>query len=782
MDDPNFELLNRYWQACNYLSVGQIYLKDNVLLKQPLAAEHIKPRLLGHWGTSPGLNLIYVHLNRLINSTGAQILFIAGPGHGAPAVLANTYLEGSYTDVYPAITQDKEGLQKFFRQFSTPGGIPSHVSADTPGSIHEGGELGYCLSHAAGAVFDNPELIAACVIGDGEAETAPLEGSWKTIRFLNPKRDGAVMPILHLNGYKISSSSVLGRMSKERVMTYLEGYGYEVHWVEGSEPSAVHPNLAENLDLAYQKIRLIQKAARSGGNWQHMPWPLIVLQTPKGWTCPKEVDGQKLEGTFRSHQVPLEDVVKDPGQLAMLEKWLLSYQPDQLFDDNGSLNKSLRKLIPEHSKRMGSNLSANGGLRLKELILPEPQHYQLAVPTPGQHTGQATMILGEYLRDVFKMNENEENFRLFCPDETESNRLGAVFEATGRMYLGETGAEDENLSATGRVMEVLSEHLCQGWMEGYLLTGRHGIFSCYEAFITIIDSMFNQYAKWLKTCSELSWRAPLASFNYLLTSHTWRQDHNGYSHQGPGFIDTVASKKREIVYIFLPPDANSLLMVMHQCLTSKNKINLVIAGKQPELQWMDMSVAETHCKKGLSVWEWAGNDRGSKPDIILACAGDVPTLEAVAASWLIQKHLPELKVRLVNVVNLLSLTPEKNHEHGISDKDFSEIFTDDAHVVFAFHGYVGIIHDLIHGRPNPERFHVRGFKEEGTTTTPFDMVVLNEISRYHLAMEAVSRSEIIDTKQGIDYFEKKLIEHHHYIREHLEDMPEIQDWKWSSID
>jgi xylulose-5-phosphate/fructose-6-phosphate phosphoketolase len=773
------ELIDRYWQAVNYLAVAQIYLQSNPLLRETLKPDHIKPRLLGHWGTCPGLNLVYVHLNRLIQDTGADILYIAGPGHGAPAVIANLYLEGTFGDIYPEYSNDEKGMELLFRRFSSPGGIPSHVSAGTPGSIHEGGELGYCLLHAAGAVFDNPDLIAACIIGDGEAETGPLEGSWKSIRFLHPVRDGAILPILHLNGYKISSTTVMARMDNESLRSLLESHGYAVQFVEGDDPNWVHPALAAALDNAYVQIRNIQQTARGGKEYSHLRWPLIALRTPKGWTCPDKLNGKPLEGTFHSHQVPLPDVKKDPEQLRLLETWMRSYHPEKLFDAGGKLMPDLATLIPLHDNRMGVNRHANGGTLLKEINLPSTDKYAVSVPAPGTIEAEATKELGKYIRDVFRENEAHRNFRLFCPDETESNRLKAVFEATGRFWSGKIYPEDEHLSPDGRVMEVLSEHLCQGWMEGYLLTGRHGLFSCYEAFITIIDSMFNQYAKWLKQSRELPWRQPISSFNYLLTSHTWRQDHNGYSHQGPGFIDTVVNKKSEIIRIYLPPDANCLLSVMDHCFATKNYVNVIVAGKQPALQWLTLKEANEHCSAGSSVWQWAGNDNGATPDIVIACAGDIPTMEAVAAAWLLRKQLPELKVRLVNVVDLMSLAPPSQHPHGMSAEAFSRLFTDHVHVIFAFHGYVRIIHDLVHGRPEPERFHARGFMEEGTTTTPFDMVVLNNISRYHLAIEAIRRSNYKKGKETIHCFEQKLQQHHHYIREHLEDMPEIKNWKWT---
>ncbi|WP_346316174.1 phosphoketolase family protein [Chitinophaga sp. YIM B06452] len=772
-------LIHRYWQAANYLSAAQIYLGANPLLKEPLRPEHIKPRLMGHWGTCPGLNLVYVHLNRLIKKSGANVLFIAGPGHGAPAVLANLYLEGTYGKVYPDITADEKGMALLCRRFAAPGGIPTHVNAAVPGAIHEGGELGYCLMHAAGAVFDNPGLLAVCVIGDGEAETAPLEGSWKSIRFLNPARDGAILPVLHLNGYKISSATVMARLKKEDLTAFLEGYGYTVYFVEGENPADVHSQMAEALDKAYAAIMAIQHAARHGQEYLHLRWPLIVLRTLKGWTGPEEWKGEKIEGTFHAHQVPLTRVKEDKEQLRLLERWLLGYQLEMLFDDNGTLLPELSALIPAPHQRMGANPNANGGVLLKALPLPEPEKYAVKVSSPGVVTAGNTRELGKYIRDVFRLNKDN-NFRMFCPDEAESNKLQPVFEATGRFYAGDIQAEDEHLSHEGRVMEVLSEHLCQGWMEGYLLTGRHGLFTCYEAFVVIIDSMFNQYAKWLKNSRETQWRRPLASFNYLLTSHTWRQDHNGYSHQGPGFIDTVVNKKSEVIRIYFPPDANCLLCIMDHCLAGRDNINLVVAGKQPQLQWLDMEEAKAHCAAGASLWQWAGNEDDA-PDIVLACCGDVPTLETVAAAWLLRKHLPALKVRVINVVDLMALPPPAQHPHGMDEKKFDELFTASTHVIFAFHGYVRIIHDLVHGRPEPERFHVRGFMEEGTTTTPFDMAVLNNISRYQLAMEAIRRSRYAGEQAVISLFEQKLNEHHRYIREHLDDMPEIKDWQWEVL-
>jgi xylulose-5-phosphate/fructose-6-phosphate phosphoketolase len=775
------EKIDAYWRAANYLAVGQIYLQENPLLREPLKSEHIKLRLLGHWGTSPGLSLIYVHLNRLIRETDANVIYITGPGHGAPAILANVYLEGTYSEIYPDVTQDEAGMRTLFRQFSTPGGVPSHVGAPTPGSIHEGGELGYSLMHAFGAAFDNPDLLAVCVVGDGEAETGPLSGSWKSVSFLNPVRDGAVLPILHLNGYKISGPTVLGRTEDEDLKNLFAGYGYEVHFVEGDEPMVVHQALAETLDEVYAAIRAIQEDARTNGFSGRPTWPMIVLRTPKGWTGPKEWNGLPIEGTFRAHQVPLTQVRENPEQLKLLEQWMRSYKPEELFDENGALVPDLAALAPQGRRRMGANPHANGGWLLIDLKLPDFTTYAVDVGSPGTVRAEATRNLGLYLRDVFKKNEADYNFRLFCPDETSSNRLDAVFEVTNRCSVRKIIDSDDHIAPDGRVMEVLSEHLCEGWLEGYLLTGRHGLFPCYEAFVTIVDSMFNQHAKWLKTSRELPWRRPVSSLNYLLTSHAWRQDHNGYSHQGPGFMDTVINKKSTIVRIYLPPDANCLLSVMDHCLRSRDYVNVVVAGKQPELQWLDMDAARRHCARGASVWSWAGNDEGGDPDVVLACAGDVPTLEAVAAAWLLHKHLPELRLRVVNVVDLMVLSPPAYHPHGMDPEGFLEMFTESAPVIFAFHGYRRMIHDLVHGRPNPERFHVRGYMEEGTTTTPFDMVVVNQLSRYHLAMEALRRVPKFESQalHLIEYFESKLAEHHLYIQEYLEDMPEIRDWTWS---
>ena len=772
--------INAYWQAANYLALGQIYLRDNPLLREPLTADHIKPRLLGHWGTSPGLNLIYVHLNRLIRDTNANIIYIIGPGHGAPAILAHTYLEGTYTEVYPEVSRDEAGMLCLFRQFSTPGGIPSHVSPETPGSIHEGGELGYSLTHAFGAAFDNPDLIVACVVGDGEAETGPLAGSWKSINFLNPVRDGAVLPILHLNGYKISGPTVMGRTEDGELKALFEGHGYKVYFVEGDVPVQVHPVMAETLDHCYADIRAIQDEARMHGFSGRPMWPMIILRTPKGWTCPKELDGLPLEGTFRAHQVPITDARTNPDHLKLLEAWMHSYHPEDLFDASGRLIPDLAELPPKGRQRMSANAHANGGQLLIDLDLPNFTAYAVDVPEPGVVAAEATRVLGGYLRDVFKKNDQDQNFRLFCPDETNSNRLNAVFEATDRCFAGKTIPIDDHISPDGRVMEVLSEHLCQGWLEGYLLTGRHGLFPCYEAFTTIVDSMFNQHAKWLKVTRDLPWRHPIASLNYLLTSHAWRQDHNGYSHQGPGFLDTVINKKGDVVRIYLPPDANTLLSVADHCLRSRNYVNVIVAGKQPELQWLDMETARQHCARGAGIWPWAGNEDGGEPDVVLACAGDVPTTETVAAAWLLRQQAPELKVRLVNVVDLMSLSPPAYHPHGMNPEAFLDLFTADKPVIFAYHGYPRMIHDLVHGRPQPARFHVRGYMEEGTTTTPFDMVVRNHLSRFHLAMEALRRTTRLGDKadEVIAAFEEKLTEHQYYIREHLEDMPEIRNWRW----
>jgi xylulose-5-phosphate/fructose-6-phosphate phosphoketolase len=772
--------MQRWWRAANYLTVGQIYLQANPLLRTPLRPDDIKPRLLGHWGTSPGLSLVYAHLNRLIRSTGASMIYVTGPGHGGPALLANVYLEGTYTEVYPEVTCDEQGMLRLFRQFSTPGGVPSHVAVPTPGSIHEGGELGYALVHAFGAAFDNPDLIVACVIGDGEAETGPLEGSWKGIHFLNPARDGAVLPILHLNGYKISGPTVLGRTADEDVESMLRGHGYDVHFVEGTEPEAVHRDLAATLDTCYLRIREIQEEARGGGPVRRPRWPAIVLRTLKGWTGPHEVDGQLVEGTFRAHQVPLPNVRENPAHLAQLEAWLRSYEPEDLFDERGSLVPELRALAPEGAHRMSANPHANGGKLLQPLNVPDFADYAVPVPSPGTERIESTRRLGELLRDVFTTNADTVNFRLFCPDETRSNRLDAVFEVENRCTLDPTVQSDDHESPDGRVMEVLSEHNCEGWLEGYLLTGRHGMFATYEAFAMVSVSMAIQHTKWLEAASDLDWRAPIASLNLLLTSTCWRNDHNGFSHQGPGFIDTLLAMRGSVVRVYLPPDANCLLSVADHCLRSHEYVNLIVIDKQPELQWLDLETARAHCARGASAWEWASNDEGD-PDVVLACAGDTATLEAVAAAWLLRRHVPELKVRVANVVDLTCLFPRDVHPHGLSDEGFAGTFTDDTDIVFAFHGYARELHQIVHGRPGDDRFHVRGYREEGTTTTPFDMVVLNETSRYHLASEAIRRARRrpSGSDELLEHCDTMLQRHHDYIREHFEDLPEIRDWTWS---
>ena len=771
--------MQRYWQAANYLTVGQIYLSDNPLLREPLKVEHIKPRLLGHWGTSAGQGFIYVHLNRLIKDNRAPIIYISGPGHGGPALNAHSYLEGTYSEVHAEVTQDTNGMRLLFREFSTPGGVPSHCGPHVPNSMHEGGELGYSLLHAFGAAFDNPELIVACVVGDGEAETCPLEGSWKGVKFLNPKRDGAVLPILHLNGYKISGPTVDARTSDEDLAELYRGHGYAPRFVEGDDPESVHQAFARALDECYAEIREIQQTARKTGSLKLPTWPMIILRTPKGWTGPKAVDGLPVEGTFRAHQVPLANVRENPEHLKLLEAWMKSYKPEDLFDERGSLLPELAELAPSGDLRMGASPHVNGGRALCTLDLPDFTTYALDVPGPGQVAAEAPRKLGEFFRDLIK--QNPRNFRIFCPDETNSNRLNAVFEATTRCSLEETIPLDDHVSPDGRVMEVLSEHCCEGWLEGYVLTGRHGVFASYEAFAQVVDSMVTQHAKWLEQCRELPWRKPVASLNVFLTSHVWRNDHNGFSHQAPGFVDNALARRSEIMRIYYPPDTNCLLSVFDHCLRSRNYVNIVTCGKQPELQWLDMKGALAHCSRGASVWDFASNDGGAAPDVILACAGDVPTLETVAASWLLQKYVPGIKVRVVNLVDISVLMSPNDHPHGMDNISFEDLFTADAPVIFTFHGYRWTIHSMVHGRANEARFHVRGFIDKGTTTTPFDMVVLNKISRFHLAIDALKylprlRSQVSDV---IDLFNRKLYEHHQYIREHLEDMPEIINWHWT---
>jgi xylulose-5-phosphate/fructose-6-phosphate phosphoketolase len=781
IDQARLNLLQRYWQAANYLTVGQIYLQDNPLLKEPLRPEHIKPRLLGHWGTSPGLSFIYAHLNRLIQDHDVDMFYLAGPGHGGPALLANVYLEGTYSEIYPQVTEDTEGIRRLFRQFSTPGGVPSHVSVPTPGSIHEGGELGYVLTHAFGAAFDNPELIVAAVVGDGEAETGPLEGSWKSIKFLNAERDGAVLPILHLNGYKISGPTVFGRESDEAIAQLLAGHGYDVHFVEGDDPMPMHRAFAETLETCYGKIRSYQDKARKHGSTQRPQWPVIVMRSPKGWTGPREVDGKPVEGTFRAHQVPVEDVKKNPAHLKILEDWMRSYKPEELFDERGHLRPELAALAPRGERRMGANPHANGGKLLVDLNLPAFTDYAVEVKKPATEYVEATRQLGKLLRDVFKLNARQQNFRYLSPDETNSNRLGDVFEVENRTWEEKITPLDDHLSPYGRVMEVLSEHLCEGWLEGYLLTGRHGLWATYEAFAMIIDSMFVQHSKWLDGAIALPWRAPIASLNILLTSTCWRNDHNGFSHQGPELLDTALSRKGSISRVYLPPDANCLLSVADHCLRSRDYANLIIIDKQPHLQYLGMQEAIEHCTRGLSVWHWAGNEEKVEPDIVLACAGDVVTMEIVAAAWWLRHHIPEMKLRVVNVVDLMTLYPPEVHPHGLDQATFIDHFTEKTDVVFAFHGYQRAVHQLVHGRPYPERFHVRGFNEQGTTTTPFDMVVLNGVSRYHLckvAMEFAPRIRHL-TPPLIRECDEILARHQTYIREHFEDMPEVRDWVWT---
>jgi xylulose-5-phosphate/fructose-6-phosphate phosphoketolase len=774
----SFELIDAYWRAANYLSIGQIYLLDNPLLREPLSPAHIKPRLLGHWGTTPGLNFVYVHLNRLIRERDLNMMYVTGPGHGGPGLVANAYLEGTYTEVYPRIGHDAEGLRRLFRQFSFPGGIPSHVAPETPGSIHEGGELGYSLLHAYGAAFDNPDLLVACVVGDGEAETGPLAASWHSNKFLNPVRDGAVLPILHLNGYKIANPTVLARIPAAELTALLRGYGHDPIVVGGHEPAAMHELMARSLEEAFDRIAAIQEQARSGAAATRPSWPMIVLRTPKGWTGPKFVDGLPVEGTFRAHQVPLARVREDPAHLAQLEQWMRSYRPEELFDEGGAVRSDLRELPPRGERRMSANPHANGGLLLRALELPDFRTYAVDVPAPAATSSEATRVLAGLLRDVIKTNP--ESFRIMGPDETASNRLAAVFEVTDRAWDAELIDIDDHLAPDGRVMEVLSEHLCQGWLEGYLLTGRHGVFNCYEAFIHIVDAMFNQHAKWLKVTRTIPWRRPIASLNYLLSSHVWRQDHNGFSHQDPGFIDHVVNKKAEIVRVYLPPDANCLLSVADHCLRSRDYVNVIVAGKQPALNYLTMEEAVAHCTRGLGIWRWASTDDGGEPDVVLGCAGDIPTLETVAAAALLRDRLPDLRVRVINVVDLMRLEPETEHPHGLPDREFDALFTASRPVIFAYHGYPLLIHRLTYSRANHHNFHVRGYKEEGTTTTPFDMVMLNDLDRYHLVMDVIDRVPGLGERAaGLrQEMTDARLRARAYTREHGDDLPEVRDWTW----
>ncbi len=780
LDADTAERIDAYWRAGNYLSVGQIYLCDNPLLKEPLKLAHVKRMLLGHWGTTPGQNFIYTHLNRIIKKYDLDMIYVSGPGHGGPAVVGNTYLEGTYSEIYSNVSQDEAGLKRLFTQFSFPGGIPSHASADCPGSIHEGGELGYSLSHAFGAVFDNPALIVACVVGDGEAETGPLATSWHSNKFLNPASDGAVLPILHLNGYKIANPTLLARISRDELQQLLRGYGWTPHFVEGHEPLPMHEAMATTLDAVIEEIKRIQADARLHGNTERPYWPMIVLASPKGWTGPKTVDGKANEGTFRSHQVPLSDPAKNPEHLRQLESWLRSYRPRELFDDNGRLRPELAALAPSGERRMGANPHANGGVLLRDLRLPDYTVYAVQVDRPGVKGIGDTHVLGRFLRDVVKLNAAAGNFRLFGPDETLSNGLEAVFEATNRQWLAATADNDEFLARSGRVMEMLSEHQCEGWLEGYLLTGRHGLFNCYEAFIHIVDSMFNQHAKWLKVTAGLAWRRKIASLNILLSSHVWRQDHNGFTHQDPGFLDHVVNKKAEIVRVYLPPDANCLLSVMDHCLRSRHYVNVVVAGKHPAPQWLSIDAAVKHCSEGIGIWQWASNDQRGEPDLVMACAGDVPTLETLAAVSILREHFPDLRIRMVNVVDLMKLQPKSEHPHGLEDSEFDSLFTKDKPIIFAFHGYPWLIHRLTYRRHNHENLHVRGYKEEGTITTAFDMTVLNDLDRFHLSMDAVDRLPQTGSR-GVylqQQLRDKLIEHKRYIDRYGEDMPEIRDWTW----
>jgi len=774
--------MDAYWRAANYLSVGQIYLYDNPLLKAPLTLDHVKPRLLGHWGTTPGLNFIYVHLNRLITQHDLNVIYVAGPGHGGPGLVANTYLEGTYSELYPSISQDEPGMKKLFTQFSFPGGIPSHVAPQVPGSIHEGGELGYSLAHAFGAAFDNPDLLVACVVGDGEAETGPLATSWHSNKFLNPVHDGAVLPILHLNGYKIAGPTVLARIAHDELEALFRGYGYAPHFVEGDDPATMHELMASTLDRIVAEIQSIQRDARSNGFRKRPLWPMIVLRSPKGWTGPDSVDGKPVEGTFRAHQVPVAELATHPGHLSILEKWMRSYRPEKLFDANGRLIAELAALAPRGERRMGANPHANGGRLLRDLRLPDFRDYAVKVTRPGAVHAESTRMQGQFIRDVLKLNADARNFRVFSPDETASNRWGAVFEETKRCSTAEILPGDDNLAPDGRVMEMLSEHQCEGWLEGYLLTGRHGFLSSYEAFIHIVDSMFNQHAKWLDVAGRIPWRRPIASLNYLLSSHVWRQDHNGFSHQDPGFIDVAMNKTAGVVRVYLPPDANTLLAVTDHCLRSRNYVNVIVAGKQPEPQWLDMEAAIKHCAAGIGIWHWAGNDAGGEPDVVMACCGDVPTLETLAAVDILRQQIPDLKLRVVNVVDLMTLQPQSEHPHGLSDEQFDLIFTRDKPVIFAFHGYPYLIHRLTYRRTNHDQFHVRGFKEKGTTTTPFDMVVLNDLDRFHLAADVIERVPGLGERAILllQVLRAELLNHKAYIEKHGEDLPEIRAWKWGS--
>jgi xylulose-5-phosphate/fructose-6-phosphate phosphoketolase len=780
LSDADLRLIDAYWRAANYLSVGQIYLLDNPLLREPLTTAHVKTRLLGHWGTTPGLNFVYVHLNRVIRERDLNVIYVCGPGHGGPAMVANTYLEGSYSEHYPSVSRDAEGMRRLFKQFSFPGGVPSHAAPETPGSIHEGGELGYSLAHAYGAAFDNPDLVVACVVGDGEAETGPLSAAWHSNKFLDPATDGAVLPILHLNGYKIANPTVLARIGRDELESLVRGYGYRPYVVEGDEPMAMHRLMADTLDEVFDQIHRIQDEARIGGSRERPRWPMVILRTPKGWTGPKEVDGQLTEGTWRSHQVPLADVATNPEHLRQLEAWLRSYRPEDLFDEAGAPRPELAALAPTGARRMGANPHANGGLVLRDLPLPDFRDYAVEVEKPGVTTAEATRVLGAFLRDVMARSAAHRNFRIMSPDELASNRLGAVLDATDRAWQAERLPGDDHLAPGGRVMEVLSEHTCQGWLEGYLLTGRHGLFATYEAFVHVVDSMFNQHAKWLESCHHIPWRAPIASLTYLLSSHVWRQDHNGFSHQDPGFIDFAVNKKAAVVRVYLPPDANTLLSVMDHCLRSRNYVNVVVAGKQPALQYLPMDAAIRHCTAGIGIWEWASSDAGAEPEVVLACAGDVPTLETLAAVDLLRRWFPDLRVRVVNVVDLMRLQPKEEHPHGLSDRDFDSLFTVDKPVVFAYHGYPYLIHRLTYRRTNHRNIHVRGYKEEGTTTTPFDMVVRNDMDRFHLAIDVIDRvPRLADVgayaKQA---FRDRLIDHRAYVERWGDDPPEIRDWRW----